>query len=113
TFLSCKQNITEAKAVHSNTIAYASGLEIHNYDDFTVMKITKPWPSAVTSYTYVCAKSKEVVPDSLKRNTFIKIPVETMVASSTTHISALEALEQTDKLIGFPNLDYISSGIVR
>src|SRR5690606_2826394 len=37
----------------------------------------------------------------------------TLVATSTTHIPSLVALNETDKLIGFPNLEYISSEIVR
>ena len=37
------------------------------------------------------------------------IPVQKIVVTSTTHIPALEALNKTSTLKGFPGLDYISS----
>ena len=111
--LSCKKNTETTTVKIKNSIEYANGLEIHNYDGFTVMKITKPWPDATKTYTYVCAKSNENLPDSLYKYTFIQIPVSNLVATSTTHIPSLVALNETDKLIGFPHLEYISSEIVR
>ena len=111
--LSCKKNTETTTVKVKNSIEYANGVEIHNYDDFTIMKITKPWPDATKAYTYICAKSNENLPDSLSKYTFIQIPVSTLVATSTTHIPSLVALNETDKLIGFPNLEYISSEIVR
>ena len=113
TVLGCKQKATTNSPKVSNSITYASGLEIHDYNDFTVMKVTKPWPNATKTYTYVCSKDKALVPDSLKLYTFIKTPVTNVVATSTTHIPSLVALNQTEKLIGFPNLDYVSSAMMR
>lgn len=113
TVLGCKQKATTNSPKVSNSITYASGLEIHDYNDFTVMKVTKPWPNATKTYTYVCSKDKALVPDSLKLYTFIKTPVTNVVATSTTHIPSLVALNQTEKLIGFPNLDYVSSEMMR
>lgn len=111
--LSCKKNTEITTVKVKNSIECANGLEIHNYDGFTVMKITKPWPDATKTYTYICAKSNENLPDSLYKYTFIQIPVSNLVATSTTHIPSLVALNETDKLIGFPHLEYISSEIVR
>src|SRR5690554_1482833 len=112
-FVSCKK-VEEKKSVSkSNEIQFAEGLEITNYNDFTVMKITKPWPEATKTFTYVCAASSNNVPDSLAKYTFIQTPVQNLVVTSTTHISSLVALNQQDKLIGFPNLNFISSSIVR
>lgn len=111
--LSCKKNTETTTVKVKNSIEFANGLEIHNYDGFTVMKITKPWPDATKTYTYICAKSNENLPDSLYKYTFIQIPVSNLVATSTTHIPSLVALNETDKLIGFPHLEYISSEIVR
>ncbi len=111
--IGCKKKEAESDKKTGNSVEFADGLEIRNYGSYTVMKVTKPWPEATRTFTYVCGESKENIPDSLAQYTFVKTPVQKMVVSSTTHISSLVALRQSDKLIGFPNLDYISSPEVR
>lgn len=39
----------------------------------------------------------------------VKIPIKQIVVTSTTHIPSLEMLGEINSLIGFPNLNYISS----
>lgn len=110
--LSCQKENNETVRSKINEVEYAEGFEIERYDDFTIVRITKPWPDASQIYTYVCASDSSVVPDSLKQN-FIKVPVETIVVTSTTHVSSLVALGLEEHLIGFPHLNYISSPEVR
>jgi iron complex transport system substrate-binding protein len=43
----------------------------------------------------------------------IEVPIANIVCTSTTHIPLLDYLGQTDKLIGFPSTDYISSTKMR
>ena len=45
--------------------------------------------------------------------TYIEIPINKTVVTSTTDIPMLEYLEIEDKLVGFPHLDYISSEKIR
>src|SRR5690606_8157871 len=110
---SCKKQTATINVKINNEIKYANGLEIHNYHGFTVMKVTKPWPNASKIYTYVLGKNKNVIPDSLKDYTYIKTPVKSLVATSTTHVSSIAILNEVEKLIGFPNLNYISSPKIR
>lgn len=97
----------------TNQIQFAKGLSIYKYDGYSVVKITNPWPKATQSYTYILQEKNGIVPDSLKQNTTIQVPVKTIVVTSTTHIPSLEMLGIENSLIGFPNLDYISSEKVR
>lgn len=97
----------------TNQIKHAANFELYNYTDFTILKIVKPWQNATQPLIYVLAKDQKFVPDSLQKNTFIKIPLQRFIATSTTHIPSIETLNQTEKLIGFPNLNYISSQSVR
>jgi len=39
----------------------------------------------------------------------VQVPVQNLIVTSTTHIPSLDMLGETDKLIAFPNLSYISS----
>ncbi|HUH25094.1 MAG TPA: ABC transporter substrate-binding protein [Flavobacterium sp.] len=112
-FSSCKKSENNKATIKNNEIAFADGLEIYKYQDFTVMKITKPWPEATKTFTYVCANSKEHIPDSLAQYTFIQTPVQNLVVTSTTHISSIVTLNEHNRLIGFPHLEFISSPVVR
>jgi len=112
----CKQNDaipTTAKQKSENSIHYAKGLSIYKYNGFSVVKITNPWPNAAQQYTYILQENNTKIPDSLKQNVIISVPVKKIIATSTTHIPSLEMLGVENTLAGFPNLDYISSEKVR
>lgn len=113
-FVQCKKE-TDATIVISNenTVKYAKGFSIQNYDGYSVVRVSNPWPKANKSYTYILKKRKGSVPDSLQNNPIINVPIQKIVVTSTTHIPSLEMLGVEKTLIGFPNLDYISSEKVR
>lgn len=113
-FIQCKQKETATSThVNLNTVKYAKGFSIVNYEGFSVVKVSNPWPNATKTYTYVLKERNGIVPDSLKKHTTISIPIQTIVATSTTHIPSLEMLNEEKTLVGFPHLDYISSPKVR
>ncbi len=112
----CKENseMTKQKNLKSsNQIKYAKGLELYNYDGFSVLKIKNPWPNAAKDYTYILKEKNGIVPDSLQENPVIAIPLQSIVVTSTTHIPSLEMLGVENTMIGFPTTDYISSEKVR
>ena len=96
-----------------NEVRYAKGFSIQNYDGYSVVKVKNPWPKATKTYTYILKEKKGIVPDSLKQNLIIPVPIKTIVVTSTTHIPSLELLDEVNTLIGFPHCDYISSEKVR
>jgi len=121
-FLNCKedkgipvklpptQNPTTQKV--SNTIAYAEGFSISTVSDFKVLKINNPWPNAEKTYRYVLISKEEAAKRSFMKGEYdgiIITPVKRIVVTSTTHIPALELLEEEETLIGFPGTDYVSS----
>lgn len=112
----CKKNTietpTEITAVN-NQVQYAKGFSIHKYEGFSVVKVINPWPNATKNYTYILKEKNGIVPDSLQHFTTIVVPIKNIVVTSTTHIPSLEMLEVENSLVGFPNLDYISSEKVR
>lgn len=113
-FVQCKKETTATTLVSSkNTIKYAKGFSIQNYDGYSIVTVSNPWPKANKNYTYILKQKKGRVPDSLKSNLIISVPIQKIVVTSTTHIPSLEMLGVEKTLIGFPNLDYISSEKVR
>jgi len=114
--LSCKKettSITTSLQKVENSIQYAKDLEIYKYAGYSVLKVKNPWPNANKDFTYILQEKNGIIPDSLKQHTTIQVPIKTLVATSTTHISSLEMLGVENTLVGFPHLDYISSEKVR
>lgn len=113
-FTQCKKEAeTNQQTASHNTICYAKGFSIQNYEGYTIVTVKNPWPKATKIYTYILKEKNGIVPDSLKQNPIITVPIKSIVVTSTTHIPSLEMLKTEKTLIGFPNLDYISSDKVR
>ena len=110
----CKnETSSETTTSPKNEIHYAKGFSIVNYEGYTVVTVKNPWPKATKTYKYILKEKNGIVPDSLKQNLIIPIPIKTIVVTSTTHIPSLEMLDEENSLVGFPHLDYISSEKVR
>ncbi len=92
-----------------NSIRYANGLSIQKFNQYSVVTVSNPWPTAEKNYTYILHQKGVVLPDSLQKFTKIQVPIKSIVVTSTTHIPALELLGVEKSLVGFPNTDYISS----
>lgn len=113
-FVQCKKEApSKLASVVSNEIKYAKGFTLENYEGYSVVTVNNPWPKSSKTYTYILKKENAKVPDSLQNTTTINVPIKTIVVTSTTHIPSLEMLEVEKTLVGFPNLDYISSDKVR
>ena len=110
--MGCKKNenteIVIAK-IPQNSIEYASGLSIVKHEGYSVVTVSNPWPNATKNFVYVLKEKDAEVPDSLQSYTTIKVPLESVVVTSTTNIPFLEMLDVENKLTGFPHTDYISS----
>jgi iron complex transport system substrate-binding protein len=110
--ISCKKNETAEVAkspIAKNSVEYASGLSIVKYEGYSVVTVSNPWPNANKDFKYILKEKDAKVPDSLLAYTTIKVPLESVVVTSTTNIPFLEMLDVEDKLVGFPHTDYISS----
>ena len=110
--ISCKKNETTEVAkspIAKNSIEYASGLSIVKQEGYSVVTVSNPWPNANKNFKYILKEKDAIVPDSLQSYTTIKVPLETVVVTSTTNIPYLEMLDVENKLVGFPHTDYISS----
>ncbi|MBN2867439.1 MAG: hypothetical protein JXK08_02100, partial [Flavobacteriaceae bacterium] len=96
----------------SLNIEYAKGFSIKNNKNFKVLTITNPWPKAEKNYRYALITKENAAKTTLNKDEFdgiITIPVKHIVVTSTTHIPALELLNEVETLVGFPGTDYVSS----
>lgn len=113
----CKNQKEEKKIEQQNSkvvsISYAKGFTIEKYDSgITTINVTSPWPNANKGFTYVLIPKDKLAVITLNKDEYdaiVTVPVERIVTTSTTHIPALESLGVINKLIGFPDTQYISS----
>lgn len=109
----CKEEKTSSKITHSTAdtlqIDYAKGFSIVDYSDYKILKVKNPVPNSSRVYTYALVSKNQKLPDSVQYDEKIFTPLQSIVVTSTTHIPALEELNEEQTLIGFPHLDYISS----
>jgi iron complex transport system substrate-binding protein len=87
-------------------IRYAKGFDIQYFEDYKKLIIKSPYPGSDKAHEYILNNS--ISADATGSNS-ISIPVERMIATSTTHVPMLEILGAEDRLVGFPNTDFITS----
>ncbi len=107
-FLSC-DNTHKNKSMIANetavsTIKYAKGFDIQYFKNHKKLIIRAPYLEARESFEFTLTNNKT----TRSLNT-IQTPVNSIVVTSTTHVPILELLHCEDRLVGFPNTDYISS----
>lgn len=96
-------------AVHAQTIQYAKGFKVSKVGSSKLVEVTYPHKGATSGYKYLLVKKGTAVPKHEADVKVIMIPIERIVCTSTTHIPLLDYLNISDKLVGFPTTDYISS----
>lgn len=110
-FISCTKQGQQEKSIiskiESSPIKYATGFQIEYNDHYKKLIVPEPFKGAHSPLVYyLYEKDDPSIPrDGLK----IKIPVKTIVCSSTTHLPALAMLNEEDALVGFPSLKYVST----
>ncbi len=117
TVISCKQKTIEktetANDTTSMSIQYAAGFKVKQMGRSKLVEVTYPFQGATSGYRYLLVQKGDSIPDHDQSTKVIRIPLESIVCTSTTHIPLLDYLGETNKLIGFPTTDYISSQKMR
>ncbi len=92
------------------TLHYASGFKVTYQDNNTkLVEVIYPFQGATSGYKYLLVPKGQTVPEHEAEVRVISIPLSSIVCTSTTHIPFLDYLGETEKLVGFPTTDYISS----
>ncbi len=93
--------ITDPSKSMESYCKYASGFEVMDHGDFTILRVHDPWQnSRNVTFSYVLAESEMLVPDSLSRFPFIKIPVQRVITLSTTHVAMIHYLGKSNTIKG-------------
>ena len=107
---SCKKENNTIKSNYiKSSIKYAKGFDIQYFDNYKKIVIKSPYPDAKEQFEYILIANENSSKFKSEAVPVIHTPVEKIVVTSTTHIPMLELLDEENSLIGFPNLQYISS----
>lgn len=104
---------TPALPDRNTTVRYAEGFKVFVRENSKLVEVLYPFQGATSGYKYLLVPKGEQVPLHDEDTRVIFIPVQSIVCTSTTHIPLLDYLGETDKLVGFPTTDYISSEKMR
>jgi iron complex transport system substrate-binding protein len=105
-----KTNFTENDTRY---LKYAEGFKVSYEGSSKFVEVRYPYPGAVKGYNYLLVQKGDSIPPHTKETIVITVPIDNLVCTSTTHIPLLDYIGETDKLIGFPTTDYISSEKMR
>lgn len=98
---------------HSIKLSYAEGFTIEYQGRNKLVEVKYPFQGATSGFKYLLVPRGEAIPEHPGNVRVITVPLNSIVCTSTTHIPLLEYIGESDKLIGFPTTDYISSKKVR
>ena len=116
TICSCKEqkeSSSNAAEGENLNIENAKGFDIEEFENYSILSVHTPWPEAEKSFRYLLKRKDAEIPENTQYDQVVEIPVKKIVVTSTTHIPALEALNEEKSLAGFPGLNYISSETTR
>jgi iron complex transport system substrate-binding protein len=112
--LSCSSKKDSATKSESISLTkYAQGFKVTIVGNSKLVEVKQPYQNATSGYQYLLVPKGEVPPTHDETTQVIIVPVENIVCTSTTHIPLLDYINETEKLIGFPTTDYISSEKMR
>lgn len=93
-------------------LKFANGFTIKQKEGATLVEVLEAFPKSHRSYRYMVIDESSSA-DSTGYDAVIRLPIKNVVLTSTTQIPHLDLLHGTNLLAGFPNLDLISSELVR
>lgn len=91
------------------SVSYAKGFRISNSGNAKLVEVVYPYQGATSGYKYLLVNKGDSVPAHDAETKVIYTPINSIVCTSTTHIPLLDYLNESEKLVGFPTHDYISS----
>jgi iron complex transport system substrate-binding protein len=110
--ISCAKH-SEQKQGQVRELKYAQGFSVKDSLGCKWLTVGYPYQGATSGYDYLLVPKGNEAPSHGSDVQVISIPIESIVCTSTTHIPLLDYLNETDRLIGFPTTDYISSEKMR
>jgi iron complex transport system substrate-binding protein len=82
------------------SVRYAQGFEVEYHKNYKVVTVKNPWQNATNKLQYILVQCGTPIPEKFSKTQVVKVPVNSIVALSSTHLPHLAKLGVVDKLIG-------------
>ncbi len=105
---SCEKKTEGTLEKTSVPLKYAKGFEIFQGKDYWEIHVTQAYSGAEKTYRYLVLEENSQA-QTLGYDAVVQLPVSEVVLTSTTQIPHLDLLGDSEKLVGFPQTDLISS----
>jgi iron complex transport system substrate-binding protein len=109
---SCGKTKTENLLKKSVPLDFATGFQLYQGEGFWEIEVSQGYAGSSDSYRYLVLDSGVQV-NTTGYDAVVQLPIDAVVLTSTTQVPHLDALGQTDLLMGFPQTDLISSTTAR
>lgn len=109
---SCEKKLETRLEKTSVCLEFANGFELFKGENFWEIHVTQGYTRAEKTYRYLILEEGA----ELEKSGFdavVHLPISKVILTSTTQIPHLDMLSETDKLVGFPQTDLISSATAR
>jgi iron complex transport system substrate-binding protein len=94
------------------TLTHSEGWTIEYFNNYKVITVLNPWRDADQQFRYVLVQCGTPPPTDVGDAQVIEVPVDTIVAMSTTQLPHLSALGLVDRLVGLANFKYVNTPAV-
>jgi iron complex transport system substrate-binding protein len=106
--VSCEEKQVQNQQKIPVPLDFATGFELYQGEGFWEIEVSQGYAGSSDTYRYLVLDSGVQV-NSSGYDAVVQLPIDAVVLTSTTQVPHLDALGQTDLLIGFPQTDLISS----
>ncbi len=97
-YFSDKVKVTEAK-----------GFTVEYHPNYKVVSVKNPWRNADTTFQYVLVQCNTPIPSGFSKSQIVKVPINSVVVMSTTHLPLLDKLNLVDRLVGVSDTNQINT----
>jgi len=88
---------------------YARGFRIERFTGYKILHVVNPWQgSRNVHFQYILSDDISRIPDSLRHFPVIQVPVKRVICMSTTHVAMIDALGESNAIVGISGSDYIT-----
>lgn len=93
---------------------YARGFHVIQGEGYKVVQVHDPWQNSKNvTFSYILTGNTRNLPDSLRKYTTIQVPVNRVIALSTTHVAMIQQLGRASSIRGISGTRYIYDPVIR